>query len=280
MTMNDPVKILLVCDDHETSETIAALLAGFDDIVVAGKSRSSTAERAAASPEVQAIWIDLYPAPVQALSTLATLVHRYPEKTHWVSARDLDPDLMRTAFRLGALEYLHHDSLKEELPLALERRHQARPRYHGPPSGKNTKKTTLKTLLVSDDAPTRIKRIEDLLRKRKDIAIAGTVCIDEALEKIGFLQPRLVWIDLSPDPDRSLPLIKRARDLLPQTNIFVSYDYPDPVLIKKAYDLGAADFLDPERWKTDLPAALVPILPQAKPESIWWSLLRRLLGSS
>lgn len=276
--MNDPLKILLVCDEHETSETIATMLAGFGDIDLEGKCRSRTAEKAAASPGIQAIWIDLCPAPVQALSTLAILVDRFPEKTLWVSARDLDPDLMRTAFRLGAVEYFHHDNLKEEIPLALERRHQARPRYHAPPSAKNKKKTTLKTLLISNDDTTRIKRIEDLLRKRKDLALAGTACIDEGLEKIYFLRPHLIWIDLSPDPDRSLPLIERARNLLPQTNILVSYDYPDPVLIKKAYDLGAADFLDPERWKTDLPAALVPILPEAKPENIWWSLARRLLG--
>lgn len=260
--------------------SIAGILDGFADIHVAGKYNLDNSYSAANFLEVQAICLDLHQTPVKALSTLATLVDRFPKITCWVCAPELEPEIVRTAFRLGAVEFFHAYTMKEEIPQALMRLQNRRPRYQIQPSKKDKRNSSIQTLLVSDGDSIRIKKIEGLLRQRKNLYFMATVPVDEALERMRLMRPRLVWIDLAPEPDRCLPLIESTRDLLPSANVMVSYDHPDPVLVKKAYNLGAADFLDPERWKIDLPAALASMQPEAKGDKTWWSLVRKLLGSS
>ncbi len=68
-----------------------------------------------------------------------------------------------------------------------------------------------------------------------------------AREQIGSLHPKLVWIELSPAPVRGLSLLAELRETFPQLYFFVSYEVPDPELIRTAYRLGASDFLDAER---------------------------------
>lgn len=126
----------------------------------------------------------------------------------------------------------------------------------------------LTTLLVCDAGLDKRQTIEDLVHSQPSLALIGTVAGGMAREQIGSLHPKLVWIELSPAPVRGLSLLAELRECFPQLYFFVSYEVPDPELIRTAYRLGASDFLDAERWRTDLPAAVQSILLKHQSEAI------------
>lgn len=116
------------------------------------------------------------------------------------------------------------------------------------------------TLLVCDAGLDKRQTIEDLIYSQPSLALVSTVSGGMAREQIGALLPKLVWIELSPAPVRGLSLLAELREAFPQMYFFVSYEVADPELIRTAYRLGASDFLDAERWRSDLPAAVQSIL--------------------
>ncbi len=126
----------------------------------------------------------------------------------------------------------------------------------------------LTTLLVCDAGLDKRQTIEDLIHSQPTLSLVGTVSGGMAREQIGSLQPKLVWIELSPAPVRGLSLLAELRETFPQLYFFVSYEVPDPELIRTAYRLGASDFLDAERWRTDLPAAVQSIQLKHQSESV------------
>jgi DNA-binding NarL/FixJ family response regulator len=105
----------------------------------------------------------------------------------------------------------------------------------------------LTTLLVCDAGLDKRQTIEDLIHSQPSLALVSTVSGGMAREQIGSLHPKLVWIELSPAPVRGLSLLAELREAFPQLYFFVSYEVPDPELIRTAYRLGASDFLDAER---------------------------------
>ncbi|MBX9877953.1 MAG: AAA family ATPase [Candidatus Obscuribacterales bacterium] len=126
----------------------------------------------------------------------------------------------------------------------------------------------LTTLLVCDAGLDKRQTIEDLIHSQNNLALIGTVAGGMAREQIASLHPKLVWIELSPAPVRGLSLLAELREAYPQLYFFVSYEVPDPELIRTAYRLGASDFLDAERWRTDLPAAVQSIMLKHQSESV------------
>jgi pilus assembly protein CpaE len=126
----------------------------------------------------------------------------------------------------------------------------------------------LTTLLVCDAGLDKRQTIEELIHSQPTLALIGTVAGGMAREQIGSLHPKLVWIELSPAPVRGLSLLAELREAFPQLYFFVSYEVPDPELIRTAYRLGASDFLDAERWRTDLPAAVQSIMLKHQSESV------------
>lgn len=126
----------------------------------------------------------------------------------------------------------------------------------------------LTTLLVCDAGLDKRQTIEDLIHSQPSLALVSTVAGSMAREQIGSLHPKLVWIELSPAPVRGLSLLAELREAFPEIYFFVSYEVPDPELIRTAYRLGASDFLDAERWRTDLPAAVQSILLKHQSESV------------
>jgi pilus assembly protein CpaE len=118
----------------------------------------------------------------------------------------------------------------------------------------------LSTLLVCDAGLDKRQTIEDLIHSQTSMTLVSTVSGSLSREQIAALHPKLVWIELSPAPVRGLSLLAELREVFPQVHFFVSYEVPDPELIRTAYRLGCSDFLDAERWRTDLPAALQSIL--------------------
>ncbi len=126
----------------------------------------------------------------------------------------------------------------------------------------------LTTLLVCDAGLDKRQTIEDLIHSQPSLSLAGTVAGGMAREQIGSLHPKLIWIELSPAPVRGLSLLAELRETYPNLYFFVSYEIADPELIRTAYRLGASDFLDAERWRTDLPAAVQSIQLKHQSESV------------
>lgn len=118
----------------------------------------------------------------------------------------------------------------------------------------------LTTLLVCDAGLDKRQTLEDLIHSQPSLSLVSTVSGGLAREQIASLRPGLVWIELSPAPVRFLSLLAELREVYPQTYFFISYEVPDPELIRTSYRLGATDFLDAERWRTDLPAAVQSML--------------------
>ena len=101
----------------------------------------------------------------------------------------------------------------------------------------------LTTLLVCDAGLDKRQTIEDLIHSQPSLALVSTVSGGMAREQIGSLHPKLVWIELSPAPVRGLSLLAELREAFPEIYFFVSYEVPDPELIRTAYRLGASDRL-------------------------------------
>lgn len=73
-----------------------------------------------------------------------------------------------------------------------------------------------------------------------------------------------MWLELGPDPQKALSLLAQLKEHFPKTPVLVSHNVSDPELIRKSFRLGALDFLDPDRWRTDLPAAIASLQPGRK----------------
>ena len=114
----------------------------------------------------------------------------------------------------------------------------------------------LNTLLICDASLEKRQALEALIYAQSNLAMVGTVSGALAQEQIATLQPKLVWIELSPAPVRGLSLLAELKEANPDVFFFASYEVPDPELVRTAYRLGASDFLDAERWATDLPIAI------------------------
>jgi pilus assembly protein CpaE len=118
----------------------------------------------------------------------------------------------------------------------------------------------LNTLLVCDASLEKRQAIEALIYGQSNLALVGTVSGALAQEQIASLHPKLVWVELSPAPVRCLSLLSELKEAHPDIFFLASYEVPDPELVRTAYRLGASDFLDAERWSTDLPIAIQGIL--------------------
>jgi DNA-binding NarL/FixJ family response regulator len=135
----------------------------------------------------------------------------------------------------------------------------------------------LDTLVVCDAGQKKCNEIEALLKERKQIKLTTTVPIHLALEKARLLSPKLIWLELSPDPDKSLSLLAELREKIPQAKIFVSHDVADAKLIQASYRLGAADFLDADHPVVTL---LVYLCAVSEPALLLLWVLPMVLGTS
>jgi DNA-binding NarL/FixJ family response regulator len=255
-----PLKTLLICDEPVTAKDIEALIAREPSLTLLETTSAAQAQNKTAQLQPQLVWIDLNDSPVRGLALLAELKHTTSALHVFVSSKKNDPEIIRTAFRLKASDVFDADLWVSELPMALLRiadekgLDSANKSFSSAPDNQ-----PLKTLLVSEAEIKKRSTIEDLIHSQKTLNLVSSVSTVSAEEKVRIMHPRVVWIDLSPDPDRGLALLTRVKSLSPKTHVFVSYDTPRADLIKSAYRLGAADFLDAERWRTDLPAALKAI---------------------
>ena len=278
-----PLNTLLVCDDQTSVGQIHELIAEEPSLTLIDTVSSDQAVAQIARIVPELVWVDLHTSPVRGLAVIAQLRESNPEISVLTSYGTLDAELVRTAYRLGACDILESGSWKTELAPTLKRveGRRALSVVSGQKpyviTGPVDKDHPLTVLLVCDAGKEKLLAIEGLLKEKKQLRLFATVSIADALAKARFLSPKLIWIELSPNPDRALALLADLKQNLPKTNIFVSYDVPDAQLIRDSYRLGASDFLDAERWKTDFGAALKAILPRQKQTTLPLFLVVALL---
>ncbi len=263
-----PLKTLLIYDDVSGIGQIQELIVGEQSLTLVDTIFSQGAEKIVQSLQPDLVWIHLDEHPVRGLALLAGLRRDCPEVSVLITYKTPDPELVRTAFRLGASDFLDPSSWATELTSSLQRLEMARSKPRNSPTiaaGTNLAKPQPITIVLVCDAD-KIKReaIESLIRGRKRLRLSATLSIASAAEKIRILNAKIIWLELAPAPENALALLAELKEKFPRAAVLVSYDKPDVTLMRASYRLGASDFLDPERWKTDLGAALEHIEPGPK----------------
>jgi DNA-binding NarL/FixJ family response regulator len=121
---------------------------------------------------------------------------------------------------------------------------------------------TLPTVVVCDSAE-KSEQIVDLVNSQPDLALVETVSRDAARQQISDIHPKLVWLELAPEPTEAIALLGDLKDHNPATYFLVSYDTLSAELVKASMQLGA-DYLDAQSWQEQLPEAISRVLVKEK----------------
>jgi pilus assembly protein CpaE len=112
---------LLVCDASiEKRQAIEALIYGQSNLSLVGTVSGALAQEQIASLHPKLVWVELSPAPVRGLSLLSELKEEYPDVFFLASYEVPDPELVRTAYRLGASDFLDAERWAADLPIAIQ----------------------------------------------------------------------------------------------------------------------------------------------------------------
>jgi DNA-binding NarL/FixJ family response regulator len=122
---------------------------------------------------------------------------------------------------------------------------------------------TLPTVVVCDSAE-KSNEIASLVKSQPDLALIETVSRQAAREQISNVQPKLVWLELAPEPNEAINLLSELSSHNPGTHFLVSYDTVNADLVKATMHLGVIDYLDPQSWQKQLPEAISRVLVKEK----------------
>jgi len=111
---------------------------------------------------------------------------------------------------------------------------------------------TLSTLVVCEAGAEKLAAIEALVNANADLSLLGAATMHEAFDRVSELDPKVIWIELTPDPDEGIKLLVGVREKWPALHCLVSNDKLDADLVKTTMQAGAADFLDAETWNDQL----------------------------
>jgi len=123
---------------------------------------------------------------------------------------------------------------------------------------------SLTTLIICEAGEEKAKQIEELIRAHSELRLIGTVNRQSAAKQIASLTPKLVWIELAPEPMKALTLLGDLREQHPKIQFLVSNETLDGGLIKTSMQLGATDFLDSQTWKDQLPDVVKRVVIKAE----------------
>lgn len=123
---------------------------------------------------------------------------------------------------------------------------------------------SLPTLIICEAGEEKAKQIEALIGAHKELRLIGTVNRQSAAKQITALSPKLVWIELAPEPMKALTLLGDLREQHPKIQFLVSNETLDGGLIKTSMQLGATDFLDSQTWKDQLPDVVKRVVIKAE----------------
>lgn len=122
----------------------------------------------------------------------------------------------------------------------------------------------LPTLLICEAGEEKTKQIEELIKSYPELRLVGTTNRQNAAKQVGGLYPKLVWVELAPEPMKALTLLGDLREQHPKTQFLVSNETLDGGLIKTSMQLGAIDFLDPQSWKDQMPDVVKRVVLKAE----------------
>lgn len=123
---------------------------------------------------------------------------------------------------------------------------------------------SLSTLIICEAGEEKAKQIEELIKAHQELRLIGTVNRQSAGKQIASLSPKLVWIELAPEPMKALTLLGDLREQHPKIQFVVSNETLDGGLIKTSMQLGATDFLDSQTWKDQLPDVVRRVVLKAE----------------
>ncbi|HEY9784094.1 MAG TPA: hypothetical protein V6D17_01745 [Candidatus Obscuribacterales bacterium] len=118
----------------------------------------------------------------------------------------------------------------------------------------------LTTLIVCEAGDEKRQQIEELVNENPDMQLLGAVSRHDAGKEISQRSPRLVWIELAPEPMKALTLLGDLREQHPKVHFLVSNETLDASLVKTSMQLGAADFLDAQTWRVQMPDVIKRIM--------------------
>lgn len=111
----------------------------------------------------------------------------------------------------------------------------------------------LSTLIVCEESLGKLEKLEAVLAQCQDLNYVGSAQRGNAKERVSELHPKLVWIELAPDPEAGLHLLSELKQLFPETHYIVGHEVLDGSLVKSAMNKGAVDFLDDKSVIAQLP---------------------------
>lgn len=114
----------------------------------------------------------------------------------------------------------------------------------------------LPTLVICDAGEDRTYQIAALVKETAGLTLVGMSTMHETFEKIPILNPKLAWIELTPDPDEGIKLLVGLKEKYPDIHCLVSNDVLDADLVKMTMQMGAVDFLDHKTMSEQLPEVL------------------------
>lgn len=117
---------------------------------------------------------------------------------------------------------------------------------------------SLTTLLVCDD-PNRLEQVETLIKSQKALEHVATVARQAAAQQIKDSSPKVVWVELAPDPDAGLKLLAELKEQNQDVQFLVSYERLQADLVKSAMQHGAVEYIDPDGAHRLLPGAVARI---------------------
>jgi pilus assembly protein CpaE len=113
----------------------------------------------------------------------------------------------------------------------------------------------MQAFLVTDHDALGAKLRQVLIRHGHDCPTSHVTTLDLATAQLTLERPDLVVVVLSPTPERALGVLAELRSMLPSRILAVG-PVEDSRLIRRAYQLGASDYIDEIDLEPEVEAAL------------------------
>lgn len=120
---------------------------------------------------------------------------------------------------------------------------------------------TCATILIVDDHPMMREGLTAQISNEGDLSVCGEADdVNEALQKVGELNPDLVIIDISLKTGHGIDLIKRIRERHPKTKMLVNSMYEETVYADRALQAGALGYICKQTAREKLITAIRTVL--------------------
>lgn len=124
----------------------------------------------------------------------------------------------------------------------------------------HNQQTCVKIFIV-DDHPMMRDGLAAQISNEADLSVCGEADdVNEALQKVGDLNPDLVIIDISLKTGHGIDLIKRIRERHPKMKMLVNSMYEETVYADRALQAGALGYLSKQTAREKLVTAIRTVL--------------------